>query len=104
MTTNPLATTGLEIRHEKNKSSGRYVIDLAPGKVAEMTYQRHNLSKISIDHTRVPPEFRGRNIAEKLMEYAISQARRNKDRIVPVCSYVQKQFARHPNWSDLLTE
>ncbi len=96
--------TEFEIRHEKNRNSGRYVIELAPGKIAEMTYQRQSLSQIIIDHTRVPPEFRGRDIAARLMEYAIGQARRNKDKIVPECSYVQKQFARHKDWADLLAE
>lgn len=94
--------TDMTIRHESNKNSGRYVMDLGPGMVAEMTYQRENISKIAIDHTRVPPEFRGKNIAGKLMEYAIEQARRNKDKIVPVCSYVQVQFKRHKEWADLL--
>ena len=92
----------MQIRHESNKNSGRYVIDLVEGKIAEMTYQRINVGKIAIDHTRVPPEFRGQNIAGKLMEYAIEQARRNKDKIVPECSYVQVQFKRHKEWADLL--
>lgn len=92
----------LAIRHEKNKTSGRYVVDLAPGMVGEMTYQRVNLNKIAIDHTRVPPEFRGKNIASKLMVFAIEQAKKNKDKIVPECSYVQVQFARHKEWANLL--
>ncbi len=96
--------TEMVIRHENNKTSGRYVIDLGGGKIAEMTYQRVNLCKIAIDHTRVPPEFRGQGIADKLMHHAIEQARRKKDKIVPVCSYVQVQFKRHKEWADLLAD
>ncbi len=92
----------LAIRHEKNKTSGRYVVDLAPVMIGEMTYQRVNLNKIAIDHTRVPPEFRGKNIAAKLMEFAIKQAKKNRDKIVPECSYVRVQFARHKEWANLL--
>ena len=94
----------LIIRHEKNKTSGRYVVDLGDGMVGEMTYQRQNPSTIVIDHTRVPQEFRGQNIAGKLMDYAIAQARRNKDKIVPVCSYVEAKFRRNKDWADVLAK
>ena len=94
----------LNIRHENNKTSGRYVVDLGAGQIGEMTYQRLGLNKIAIDHTRVPPEFRGQNIAAQLMEFAVQQARKNKDKIVPVCSYVAVQFKRHKEWSDLLAD
>ena len=93
----------LLVRHEKGETSGRYLIDLAPGIVAEMTYQRTGPNTILIDHTRVPPEYRGKNIAEKLMGHVIDDARKNGSKIIPVCSYVVAQFKRHPNWSDLLS-
>ena len=98
----PRDEENLSVRHEKGETSGRYLIDLAPGIIAEMTYQRTGANTIVIDHTRVPPEYRGRNIAEKLMEYAIDDARENGARIIPVCSYALAQFKRHPEWCDLL--
>jgi len=93
----------LPVRHEAGETSGRYLIDLAPGVVAEMTYQRTGPNTILIDHTRVPPQYRGKNIAEKLMLYAIDDARQNGAKIIPVCSYVITQFKRHPEWSNLRT-
>ncbi len=93
-----------EVRHERNKTSGRYVIDLGPKGIAKMTYSRLNVCKIAIDHTHVPKGFRNRDLAMKLLEFAIRQARRNHDKIVPVCSYVQEQFSRHEEWSDVLAD
>ncbi|VAW20139.1 hypothetical protein MNBD_ALPHA12-2052 [hydrothermal vent metagenome] len=92
------------IRHEKGPSSGRYVIDLDDGLVAEMTYQRIGDKNILIDHTRVPEQYRGRNIAGKLMLHVVDEARRNGTKITPVCSYAVSQFKRHKEWADLLSE
>ena len=92
------------IRHQAGETSGRYLIDLGPDIVAEMTYQRTGDNTIMIDHTRVPPQYRGKNIAEKLMLRVIADARKNGTKITPICSYAVTQFKRHPEWADLLSE
>ncbi len=99
----PLDQESLPVRHEESKKSGRYLIDLAPGIVAEMTYQRTGANTILIDHTRVPAQYRGKNIAEKLMVHVIDDARKNGTKITPVCSYAVAQFKRHQEWSGLLS-
>lgn len=99
----PLDEESLPVRHEAGEKSGRYLIDLAPGIVAEMTYQRTGVNTILIDHTRVPAQYRGKNIAEKLMVHVIDDARKNDTKIIPVCSYVVAQFKRHPEWAELLS-
>ena len=50
----------------------------------------------------MPPRYRNRGIALRLVEAGIAAARREGIRIVPLCSYVQAQFRRHPDWADLL--
>jgi len=94
--------TKTDIIHEQNAKSGRYVIPLAANAKAQMTYRRVAPTTISIDHTVVPPEFRGKNIAEKLMLRAIEDAQASGDKIIPACSYVATQFKRHPEWAHLL--
>ena len=59
-------------------------------------------SAIAIDHTYTPPEFRGNNIAFKLIERSVADARRDGVKIKPECSYAVVQFRRHPDWADLL--
>ncbi len=93
-----------EIVHDANNSSGRYTIQLAPDTIAELSYHRVGDDLISIDHTRVPEAFRGRKIAEKLLLRAITDAREDRVRVIPVCSYVDAQFRRHPEWGDLLAK
>ena len=96
--------TDTNIIHERGNNFGHYAIRLAPDAEAKMSYRRVAPSTISIDHTLVPPEFRGRKIADRLMVRAIEDARASGNKIIPACSYVAAQFKRHPEWADLLAE
>jgi predicted GNAT family acetyltransferase len=104
-----VATTGefvsmtdtYDIAHEEGPTGGRYVVYLPDGSEAEMTYQRRDAATIVADHTGVPPQYRGKGIAEQLVERAMNDARASGGKIVPVCSYVAAQFRRHPEWADL---
>lgn len=90
------------VEREDGPTRGRYVIHLPAGLEAEMTYRQLGDSTIAIDHTYTPPEFRGQNIAFRMMERAITDARREGTKIHPQCSYAVIQFRRHPEWADLL--
>jgi len=96
-----MADTDYQVEREEDEDGGRYVVRLAPGYEGEMTFRRIDRSTIAIDHTGVPPEFRGRGIAERLVNRAIADARAENGKIVPLCSYVVAQFRRHPEWADL---
>ncbi|GLQ12025.1 N-acetyltransferase [Devosia yakushimensis] len=91
----------LVVQREDGPTRGRYVIHLAPGYDAEMTFRKEANGTIIIDHTGVPPEYEGRGIAAKLVHRAIADAREQGFKITPVCSYVVAQFRRHPEWADL---
>ena len=92
----------LAVEREDSSGGGRYFIHL-PGEVeAEMTFRKMADSRIAIDHTFTPPKFRGRNVALRLMERSIADARREGLRIRPICSYAVAQFRRHPEWADIL--
>ena len=53
-------------------------------------------------HTVVPPELRGRGIAEKLVRAALADARSAGQKVVPACSYVAKFIERNKEFQDLL--
>jgi predicted GNAT family acetyltransferase len=88
-----------EITRDDNGTRGRYVV-LLDGLEAELTYQRQGQVLVA-DHTLVPPEFRGKGIAEQLVQRLVADARAEGNRIEPVCSYVELQFRRHKEWADL---
>jgi len=92
------------VQHEQGAGHGRFFIDLGDGFEAEMTYRKIGSDVIAIDHTYTPSEFRGRNIASRLMNRAIHEARTAGLKILPQCSYAVAQFRRHPEWADLLAQ
>lgn len=89
----------IEVSREDHGTHGRYVV-LLDGLEAELTYQRQGQVLVA-DHTLVPPEFRGKGIAEQLVKRLVADARAEGNRIEPVCSYVELQFRRHKEWADL---
>ncbi|WP_375452582.1 GNAT family N-acetyltransferase [uncultured Devosia sp.] len=95
-----MSTADITVERQDGPTRGRYVVNLAPGIEAEMTY-RKSPGVMSIDHTGVPPEFGGRGIAARLVDAAIADARAEGFKIEPLCSYVVAQFKRHPDWADL---
>ncbi len=58
--------------------------------------------RLVFTHTFVPPELRGRGIAEKLVRPALAWARAERRRVVPACSYVATFIARNEEFKDLL--
>ena len=59
--------------------------------------------EIVFTHTFVPPELRGRGIAEKLVRTALDYARAEGLRVVPACSYVAAFIRRHREYVQLTT-
>ncbi|MBI2813711.1 MAG: N-acetyltransferase [Opitutae bacterium] len=55
-------------------------------------------------HTVVPPELRGRGIAEKLVRAALAEARATGRRVVPQCSYVERFIQGHKEYQVLLND
>lgn len=53
-------------------------------------------------HTLVPPELRGRGIAEELVRAGLAGARAKGVKVVPACSYVEAFIRRHREFQDLL--
>lgn len=93
-------TDQTDIVREDGAERGRYVIALPDGAEAELTYKRRD-GLLVANHTFVPPEHRGKQLAERLVAALIADARAESQRIVPLCSYVAAQFRRHPEWADL---
>jgi len=90
----------LEIGHDVNNGGGRYWAEV-PGGSAELTYRHGKKGVIIIDHTFVPPESRGHDIAQQLVERAAADAREYGLKIIPECPYVAALFKRRRDLSDL---
>jgi len=90
-----------DIRHESDKSGGRFVIDLGDGAEAELTYSRAGTERWIADHTGVPGTHGGKGIAGLLVHALIAAAKESGVKIVPLCSYVKAWAGKHPAEADI---
>ena len=96
-----MAEEAIEIEDFGQK--GRYVIRL-DGEEAELTFSRAGEHLIIIDHTGVPPAFRGKGTGLKLVERAVADARASGKAIIPLCPFAASKFREHPEWADVLSK
>ena len=98
----------IEITRSDETTHGAYRAELpGTGRAAELTWRSLGDARGEVrvaNHTFVPPELRGRGIAQQLVEALVADARAQDFTIVPQCSYVDALFRRHPEWSDVLAE
>lgn len=92
------------VTKEDGPRHGRYVARIkgidAEG---EITFTHRGPGVISADHTGVPDALAGQGVARALLDFMIGDARQAGFRIIPLCPFVRKQYARHPEWADLFT-
>jgi predicted GNAT family acetyltransferase len=75
---------------------------LEEGKViGKITFYESEDHKLVVDHTFVEPEYRGQNYAMELVEKMVEYARSANKKIIPVCPYVAKIFARNQKFDDV---
>lgn len=86
------------VRH--NEAEKRFETEIEGG-LAVADYKVEG-ERIIFTHTYVPPDLRGRGLAEKLVRVALEHARAQRLRVVPACSYVEVFIERHPEFKPLL--
>ena len=91
----------MEIDRQETETSGRYVVVLEQSSEAYLTFIKQSSDTIVIDHTFVPPKFRGRGIAAKLAKKAFEDAKNEGKRIVPQCPYIAALIRRNPDLQGL---
>lgn len=83
---------------------GRYVARVAGIEAeAELTFTQRGPDRISADHTGAPDALRGTGAAGALVRHMVQDARDSGFTIIPLCPYVQAQYAKHPDWADVFT-
>ncbi len=93
--------TDLDIRKEDAETRGRYVV-IVDGHEAELTYSKMGTTGVIADHTGVPRALEGLGVGKALVEELIRDAREQGWKIVPLCPFVRGQYARHPEWADVM--
>ena len=92
---------GVTVTRHNHGASGEYVAHVAGSDhIGRLTWIERDGVRIA-EHTLVPPPIGGRGVAARLVEAMVDDARTQGFRIVPLCSYVDAAFRRHPQWAEL---
>ncbi|MCX7303847.1 MAG: GNAT family N-acetyltransferase [Hyphomicrobiales bacterium] len=97
-----MSGAGQEITLERQGERGAYRLSLPDSDPARVTFVETAPNHIVIDYSWVPPRYRGRGLALKLVGHIVEVARRDGFWITPLCGYVAREFRSHPEWADVL--
>ena len=76
-----------------NTAQSRFELNV-DGHVAYLEYER-TPNTLTLLHTEVPPEIRGRHIADRLVEAALAIGRSEGRRMVVICPFARAYLRRH---------
>lgn len=82
-----------KIHHEGDKFYA--IID---GMESHLQYMKESNNVIIFYHTFVPPELRGKGIAQKIIKAGMDYAVDNKLKVIPTCSAVVSFINRYPEY------
>ncbi|MFD6441211.1 GNAT family N-acetyltransferase [Peribacillus sp. NPDC060186] len=86
------------------KGEGSFFVEESGEKLAEITFFKSGDNEITVDHTVVSDKLRGQKVGNSLVEKVIEFAREEKLKVVPVCTFVQKQFEKNADYNDVLAK
>ncbi len=92
----------LRIEEEHRRDGGAWFIEQDGRRVGEMTYAARAPGTITILHTEVGPELRGRGAGQKLVAAGIAWARAHGKKVVPECEFARRTIAKDPALQDVL--
>jgi hypothetical protein len=92
-----------EMDAQRNDENGSYeaVVD---GQVVGMIvyHTQHGNQRVTISHTIVEPEYRGRGIATRLVKYALDDLESRDLKLTNYCTFVADYIADHPEYKGLV--
>ena len=88
----------MNLIHNETANRFEFIID---EQSAYISYQIKG-NNIYLISTHVPENLGGKGIGSKLVKSTLQHIETMKLKIVPICSFIQKYFDRHPERKDLL--
>lgn len=89
----------LDVKHDE--AAGKYYA-LVDGYESVCEYSRSGDGVLNFMHTYVPPELRGKGIADELVRQALDDVLARGLKVVPSCWFVRLYIDRHPKYQPLL--
>ncbi|MEM6517276.1 MAG: GNAT family N-acetyltransferase [Bacteroidota bacterium] len=91
----------MNIKQEDTGSKGKFYYEVGGVEKAQMTYSHAGKDKIIIDHTEVDESLQGQGIGYAMVDAAVSYARENEMKIMPLCPFANSVFRKKEEYSDV---
>lgn len=102
MLTRMEAATQIKTHH--NASKNRFEIHDAGTVIGRADYVVVGADQRVFFHTEVDEAYKGQGLAQRLAEAALGDTVRDGGRIVPICPFIVRYVAKHPEYSDHVDE
>lgn len=89
----------VDVQHDEAEGKYYAVIE---GREAVCEYGPAGEGKLNFFHTYVPPELRGRGIADELVQHALDDVIARGYKVVPSCWFVRAYIERHGKYKAAL--
>ncbi|MDG0809592.1 GNAT family N-acetyltransferase [Cohnella rhizosphaerae] len=84
-----------------HKEGNAFVVRENGEQIGEITFMPDGENTWVLNHTYVSPDYRGGDIARRLLNSVVEAAREEGKKIVPLCSYALVQFKRNADYADV---
>ena len=91
----------MEIQFEESDSRSSFFIEENGKRLGEMIFSRYP-DRIIIEHTEVSEVLKGQNAGKQLMAAGVEFARKNKLKVVPLCSFARRVIEGTKEYQDVL--
>ncbi len=88
----------LSVKHDEDRRKYYTVVD---GRESVCEYAPAGEKTLNLWHTFVPPELRGRGIADELVRQALEDLLEKGYKVIPSCWFVRVYMDRHPRYHGL---
>lgn len=88
------------VKLSHNTSEDRYELHLGDELIGQIDYTLDGEVQ-DMHHTEVKPEHGGKGLGERLVEYALSDAREHRRQVIPTCPFIARFIDKNPDFEDL---
>ena len=93
----------LVLQKEEN-GKGMFYINIDGVTLAKMTYKMNTHQLMTIIHTEVDDELKGKNAGYQLVHTAVEYAREHNIKIISQCPFAKSVFDKKPEFADVLSQ
>jgi predicted GNAT family acetyltransferase len=92
----------MEVIQENNSKNGAFIAQIDGQEAGRMSYTWAGNDKIIIDHTEVGDAYGGLGVGKNMLMQAVSFARNEKIKIMPLCPFAKSVFDKDESIHDVL--